>query len=108
MKKLKQAIVGSFVGAIALGWLLAQGILHLAGIISAPVSGWILRTTYSPYLGTPTLPRNFMLQDALPELARSASILLLWYILLRWLYFAPVDDNKPTLTEIPSVDAGTF
>jgi len=38
---------------------------------------------------TTSLP-GFSLQDALPELVRFVLLLLVWYVLLRWLYFEPI------------------
>jgi hypothetical protein len=35
-ERLKKTLVKSFVGAIALGWVFAQGILHFAYVCSAP------------------------------------------------------------------------
>lgn len=90
-KKLKQTLVESFVGAIALGWLLAQGVLHFTYVFSAPVAGWIARREYSGLMGR--APSSFSFQDALPELVRSFALLLLCYLLLRWLYFSPVKND---------------
>ncbi len=90
-KKLKRALVESFVGAIALGWLFAQGALHFTYVFSAPVTGWISRREYSGLTGRAPIPFSF--QDALPELARSFALLLLCYILLRWLYFSSVNND---------------
>jgi len=45
-KRLKRALVESFVGAIALGWLFAQGIIHFVGVFSSPVAAWIRRNEY--------------------------------------------------------------
>ena len=77
MKRLKKAVVDSFVGAIALGYLLAQGIVHFANTFSAPIASWILRKEYAGFPGFPALPGNLMVRDALPELARSVAILAL-------------------------------
>ena len=45
-KRLKRALVTSFVGTIALGWVFAQVILHFAYIFSAPIAGWLMRREY--------------------------------------------------------------
>jgi len=39
--RLKQALIESYVGAIALGYLFAQGILHFVTIFASPVAGWL-------------------------------------------------------------------
>jgi len=95
LKRLKSALVESFVGAIALGWLLAQGIMHFANTFTAPVADWIARREYREFAARPGTT-TFSFQGALPELARSVSLLLLCYVLLRWLYFKPV---KPLSVE---------
>jgi hypothetical protein len=97
-ERLKKNLVDSFVGAIALGWIFAQGILHFADIFSAPFADCIMRREYPELVNHATRPTSFSLQDALPELARSVCLLALGYILLRWLYFKPVDKgtSEPT------------
>lgn len=102
-KKFKTALVKSFVGAIALGWIFAQAILHFAYIFSNPVTGWLTRREYSGLVKG--VPAGFTLQDALPELARSFVLLLIGCLLLRWLYFKPLEEDladsrlEPTASE---------
>jgi hypothetical protein len=94
-KRLKQAMVESFVGAIALGYLLAQAILHFVNIFSSPVGSWITRREYrGMFTGTTALP-GFSLQDALPELIRFVVLIMVWYALLRWLYVKPMQEPAP-------------
>jgi hypothetical protein len=88
---LKKTLVNSFVGAIALGWVFAQGILHFAYVFSAPLAGWLTRREYRGMVDRSTISTGFTLQDALPELARSVSLLLVGYFLLRWLYYKPIE-----------------
>ncbi len=90
LERLKKVLVNSFVGAIALGWLFAQGILHFAYVFSAPVAGWLTRREYHGMVDRATISTGFSLQDALPELVRSLSLLLVGYLLLRWLYYKPL------------------
>ncbi len=92
-KRLKRALVTSFVGAIALGWLFAQGILHFANIFSAPIAGWLMRREYRGVMERANTATGFSLQDAVPELVRSFSLLLVGYFLLRWLYFKPLEQK---------------
>jgi hypothetical protein len=92
LERLKKVLVSSFVGAIALGWLFAQGILHFAYVFSAPIAGWLTRREYHGIIqDRTTTPMGFSLQDALPELVRSVSLLLVAYVLLRWLYYKPLE-----------------
>lgn len=92
LKRLKQAIVESFVGAIALGWLLAQAILRFVGIFTSPVAGWITRSQYRQFTqaSLSSTAGGFSFKEALPDAIIFTVLLLVWYILLRWLYFKPV------------------
>ncbi len=91
LKRLRKALVKSFVGAIALGWVFAQGIIHFAYVFSAPIANWFARREYSGLLDRH--PVGFSFQDALPELIRSLALLVLGYLLLRWLYFKPIEEE---------------
>ena len=89
-RRLKDALVTSYVGALALGWLFAQGILHFAYVFSAPVTGWLARREYRAFSReTAAAVPRFTLQDATPELIRSIVLLVIGYLLLRWLYYKP-------------------
>ena len=98
--RLKQALVESYVGAIALGYLFAQSVLHFVNIFASPIAGWASRKQYGEFVPHTTAPEGFPLQDALPELVRFFLLLLVWYILLRWLYFKPI--NKQTSEPLPN------
>ena len=94
-ERLKHALVGSYVGAIALGWLFAQGVIQFVNIFAAPVASWIARTECGKLTGDAAGSARFWPQEAVPELVRFFLVLLVWYILLRWLYFKPL--KKQTL-----------
>jgi hypothetical protein len=96
LEPLKRALVESLIGAIALGYLLARMIMNLVDVFASPVAAWVWQkgfpgfpantpasTTFSPVLGLPDLIRFFLL-------------LLIWYVLLRWLYFKPLLTGAPT------------
>jgi hypothetical protein len=100
-ERLKKALAYSFVEAIALGWIFAQGILHFTDVFSAPFANWIMRREYPGFLDHVTGSTSFSLQYALPELARSVCLLALGYILLRWLYFKPVVNEISESTAHP-------
>ena len=95
IERLKRSLVDSFVGAIALGWLFAQSIVHFVDIFSAPVSGWIIRSEFPQFTNSVLAPTGFLFREALPDLIRSFSLLLAGYILLRWLYFEPLKNEPP-------------
>jgi hypothetical protein len=86
-KRLKAALVESFVGAIALGWIFSQGILHFAFAFIAPVAGWAQRKQYRGLASTMGAPVGFTFQDSLPDFLRCIALLLVGYFMLRWLYF---------------------
>ncbi|HKV92636.1 MAG TPA: hypothetical protein VJW20_08825 [Candidatus Angelobacter sp.] len=102
MLKVKRALVTSYVGAVALGWLFAQGLVHFANIFAAPIAGWLVRQQYSGLLQQSNRQTGFSLHDSVPELVRCAAILLVGYVLLRWLYFTPVESPEPSVNENPA------
>jgi hypothetical protein len=104
LKRLKAALVTSYVGAIGLGWLFAQGILHFAYVFSAPINGWLMRREYRGMMERANTPTGLSLQDALPELVRSISLLLLGYFLLRWLYFKPLEQETTESAPEPGLN----
>ena len=91
LEPLKRAIVESYVGAIALGWLLAEGMTHFVGIFAAPVGGWVSQSNYRDVIQKNAGSIGFPFDDALPELLRAFLLLVIWYVLMRWLYFKPRD-----------------
>lgn len=94
LDRLKRALVESFVGAIGLGYLLAQGILHFVNIFASPVAGWVSRKQYGGLVPRTAPLVGFSLQDALPELVRFLLLLVIWFVLLRWLYFEPLKKER--------------
>ncbi len=85
--------LGVWYGAIALGYLFAQGILRFVNIFVSPVAGWLSRKQYGGLVPRTTSLPGFSLQDALPELVRFVLLLLVWCVLLRWLYFEPLKNE---------------
>ena len=90
LERSRKVLVESFIGAIALGWLFAQSILHFVYMFSAPVSSWLTRREYRGLVEHGAMPTGFYFQDVLPELIRSVSLLVFVYLLMRWLYFKPL------------------
>lgn len=92
LKKLKRALVESFVGAIMLGWVFAQAVLHCAYIFISPGIAWFQHSMYRAYLPDRT-PVSFSFTDivkqAAPDFLRAVALLVVGFILLRWLYFIP-------------------
>jgi len=98
LRKLKSALVESYVGAIALGMLFAQGLGHFASVFSSPIAQWISLRTYR---GIGVGMRNdapviFSVGPAVPELIRTVVYFVVGYAALRWLYFKPVEISEPS------------
>jgi hypothetical protein len=89
-RRLKQILVETFVGTIALGWLFAQAVMHTAYAIVAPLVNWLLRDEYRGLTARAFGPAGLSVKDAAPELLRALSLLLAGYLLLRWLYCTPI------------------
>jgi hypothetical protein len=89
-ERLKRALVESYVGAIALGWTLAQTILHFVGIFSSPVAGWVTQKEIRQIDPRTTGGMSFPFRDAVPELMKTVLLLAVCYGLIRWLYYTPV------------------
>ncbi|HLK05402.1 MAG TPA: hypothetical protein VKT53_13250 [Candidatus Acidoferrum sp.] len=89
-ERLKRPLVESFVGAIALGYLLSQTILYFVGIFSVPLSGWISRREFPELASHSTAQSGFPFREAAPQLVSFVLLSGIWYILLRWLYFSPL------------------
>jgi hypothetical protein len=94
LKRLKAALVESFVGAIALGWVFSQGVVQFAFAIIAPVAGWAQRKQYRELTSTMGAAAGFTFRDALPGLLRGVALLVVGYFLLRWLYFKPLKEEE--------------
>lgn len=93
LKRLKRALINSYVGTIAIGWIFAQGILHFAYVFSAPITSWIARNEYRGIMEQSTV-KGFALRDGVPDLVRSIALLVLGYLLLKWLYFGPAEEPE--------------
>ena len=87
LKRLKTALVDSFVGAIALGWLLAEGIIHFVNVFIEPVTSWISQRQYWALINTYPGQPPFPFQLAFSELLKSLFLLMIGYGLMRWLYY---------------------
>jgi hypothetical protein len=98
LKRLKTALIDSFVGAIAIGWLFATGIREFVDMINSPYFYWKL---IYPQFSPPVRP----LQLALSNLIASAFLLLIAYGLLRWLYYPAREIQSQELYQEPEQDA---
>jgi hypothetical protein len=94
-ERLRRALVESFVGAIALGYLLAETIMHFVNIFAAPATGWVTRNELRGLVPYSPMSTGLSLGNALPEFIKFAGLLLIWYVLMRWLYFNPLKKDPP-------------
>ena len=102
LDNLKRALVESYVGAIALGYLLARSILHFVNIFASPVMGWVTRNEYREMMPNMSLLSHSPLEYAVPELVRFALLLAIWYVLLRWLYLKPF--KQEAVGQVPNLE----
>jgi hypothetical protein len=84
------------VAALTLGWIFAQAILHFAYVLATPVSQWIMRRDYRDLMDRTSVTTGFYFHDALPDLIKCVSLLIVGYFLLRWLYFKPMKEMEET------------
>jgi hypothetical protein len=102
LERFKKALVDSFVGAICLGWIFAQAILHFVGIFSTPVASWIIRREYRSAIADMGTSQCCAFQEAVPELLRCVGLFLLGYFLLRWLYYKSPTAKEEATAEPPA------
>lgn len=102
MSKLKRALVESHIGAIALGYLLAEAVLYFIGIFSSPVATWLADKRSATIMNRPPVSTPLLLQSSLPQFMNFLVLVILWYILLRWLYLER--PQKRTSTPVPSLN----
>lgn len=88
IERLKRALTESYIGAIALGWLLAQDIMQLVDALAAPLGEWTAHREY-PKLTEIAGGTGGSFEQSLPGLVRFLLILVIWYALVWWLYFRP-------------------
>lgn len=89
LEKIRKAMVESFVGAIAIGVLIANSIVNFVMGITTPLTEWLTMRLQNrqenPYYPSPEFP----FQRLIPQWIASAVFLLIAYALLRWLYMEP-------------------
>ena len=87
LKRLKTALVDSFIGAIAVGWIFAQGIMHFVGIFIDPYTRWLSERQLWKLIPDKPVQPVFPYQMAISEFVYCTFSLLIAYGLLRWLYY---------------------
>jgi hypothetical protein len=89
LERIKRALLESYVGAIALGYLIGYGFIHLANVFTDPVTQWVVQIIFPAMRLNSGSGMDVYLKSALQQLLAAAFPLLLGYVLLRWLYFRP-------------------
>jgi hypothetical protein len=102
LNRLKSALVESFVATVALGYVLAEAIMHFVNIFTSPIAAWIARDEYRRLVPQSMAPQNptptgFPYRNALPELISFLLLLLVWYVLVRWLFENPYVQKQSEL-----------
>lgn len=100
--RLKTALVESYVGAIALGWIFAQSILHLVSVITTPLSVWEQQRFMSELRIGDVTHLGFPYQSSIPQLIAAIALALVGWLLLRWLYYSPNGKHPATPDETGS------
>jgi hypothetical protein len=93
-KRLKKVLVESYVGAIALGWVFAEGVSRFTNIFTQPISNWLARSEFRGIPQNSASSSGILLRDAAPGLVGAIVILFVWYLLMRWLYFKPFEKES--------------
>ena len=99
-ERLRRTLVDSFVGAIALGYLLAQCAAYFVNAFSSPIARWVSRDEVRALIPNAGAPSGSSLRYALPELVRFVILLPIWYLLMRWLYYKSPKAITPISDEI--------
>lgn len=99
--RLRRILIESFIGAIALGYLFAEAVLNFVNVFTAPVAGWVTRKEFPQFLPRTAAATGLPFQTALTPLVSSVVLLLIWYILLRWLYLTPLKSEPPESASDP-------
>jgi len=86
-ERLRKALVESYVGAIAAGWLVAEGLVSATRIITQPITMWAAWSELPRMERSPSYRRAVPWEASLPELISSVLLLLAAFGLLRWLYW---------------------
>jgi hypothetical protein len=105
LERLKSVLVDSYVGAIGIGLMFSQGIAIFANALTAPLRESLLHWGSSGTSGLFSAAPGFRLQSILPELLNSAFLVLIGYVLLRWLYYPVAEKRDQEQTPEPEQDA---
>jgi predicted Kef-type K+ transport protein len=101
LDRIKRALVESFAGAIAIGWLLSQGIFHCVQLVILPLTVWAQTKFEQAHDPARSIlyeePVRLPYERVGSELLMVLLLLLLAFLLLRWLYMEPAP--QPAIEE---------
>jgi hypothetical protein len=100
LRRLKRALVDSYVGAIALGYLFGEGLEWIAMIVTAPFSEWIRLKELHRINPQGAAEPGLSFRASLSPLVHGVLFLMFGLVLLRWLYY-------PAKVNAPSAESGT-
>jgi hypothetical protein len=89
------------VGAIALGWLFAEGVTRFVGIFLEPISVLVAQRRYFEIAGAHSTSLGFPYLQAIVQALTAAAYLLVGYGLLRWLYYPPAEKQDQEVDSAP-------
>ena len=83
MNGFKQVLVERHIGAVLVGFILAQGLMALVSVIMYPIQNAFLRSQNAAFASSPP---TFSLPELLLGLLRVAVTISVGLLLLKWLY----------------------
>ena len=94
LERLRRTIVETYIGVVALGYLLAEIMIYFIQVFAGPVEIWAqqkwlepLRRAMDPVRPQPAIDVfSIVLPAALPNMIRVLGLSLIWWFLFRWLY----------------------
>src|SRR5215468_2788570 len=86
LDRVRRSLVDSYIGAIALGLLMAELVSHLVNIFEVPIASWIVRNLHPEFYAGKGLGTAFSLRESVPDLTKFVLKLVIWLLCLRWLY----------------------
>ena len=99
LERVKELLVESFVGAIALGLLLSNAIARLTNGLTMPLTDWLVRIQFQGFPNRP--PQPLTLRQGWPELIRAFVLFVIWCALFYWLYFKRVPEESLEPVNLP-------
>src|ERR1035437_8126808 len=100
--ELKKALVDSYVGAIALGYLLAEGAQQIIFVFTAPFSQWVAQKEFQWMIPQSAHESGLSIRSSLPHLVHGIFFIFIGLALLRWLYYPA----KVKVPKVPDSAAG--